>query len=84
MGRGTIISPKQDCCSAVLAALVSHLKFPELKIYTLHDIRHSIVPTLRRDSQKITLKSFTVQCTVQCAVKVVATREESRILIGNG
>ena len=40
----------------------------------MHTARYSIVPTLRRDAQILRLD----QCTVQCASKVVATREESR------
>ena len=43
----------------------------------MHTLRYGIVPTLRYDSQSFTFKFSTVQCTVQCTLKVVATREES-------
>ena len=40
-------------------------------------IWYGIVPTLHRDSQNITLQYLAAQCTVQYALKVVVTREES-------
>ena len=43
----------------------------------MHIVQYGMAPTLHYDSQKFTLKSCTAQCTVQCALKVVATREES-------
>ena len=43
----------------------------------MHIVQYGMVLTLRYDSQKFTLKSCTAQCTVQCALKVVATHEES-------
>ena len=43
----------------------------------MHIVRYCMVPTLRYDSQTFTQKSCTAQCAVQCAWKVVTTREES-------
>ena len=43
----------------------------------MHIVQYGIVPTLRYDSPKFTLKSCTAQCAVQCALKVVVTRDES-------
>ena len=43
----------------------------------MRTVRYGILPALHRDSQNFTLKSLAAQCTVQCALKVVVTREES-------
>ena len=44
---------------------------------SMYIVRYGIVPALRFDSQKFTLKSCTAHCAVQCTLKVVVTREES-------
>ena len=43
----------------------------------MRTVRYGVLPTLHRDLQNCTLKSLAAQCTVQCALKVVVTREES-------
>ena len=63
-----MISPH---CSPAPVAVPGHCT---LARDVMHTARYSIVPTLRLDAQILHLD----QCTIQCASKVVATREESR------
>ena len=43
----------------------------------MRTVRYGILPILHRDLQNFTLKSLAAQCTLQCTLKVVVTREES-------
>ena len=76
-GEAITSSSKNDAHrTAPTAARIRPIAVPghnTLSRDNMHTVRYGIVSTLRCDSQNVTLK----YCTVQCALKVIITREES-------
>ena len=62
-------------CTAVPVVVPGHCMLA-YHVKCMYTVWYGIVPTLRHDSQNFMLKSSNVRGTVQCALKVVATREE--------
>ena len=74
-----MISPHAYCTAPTAAPIwpIAVLGHDTLSRDIMNIVRYGIVPTLRYDSQKFTLKYCTAQCAVQCTLKVVVTHEES-------